>query len=106
MINRIKLFFDKNVFHRIITGILFIVPFILFILNGGYLFIFYFLLVLSILIEEFNAEAINKINSKSVLNLYIIGDFFCKNRFFFFSFFKTLNIFMDSDLKQGLGGYL
>lgn len=49
---------------------------------------------------------INKINSKSVLNLYIIGDFFCKNRFFFFSFFKTLNIFMDSDLKQGLGGYL
>jgi phosphatidate cytidylyltransferase len=64
MINRIKLFFDKNVFHRIITGILFIVPFILFILNGGYLFIFYFLLVLSILIEEFNAEAINKINSK------------------------------------------
>ena len=64
MINRIKLFFDKNVFHRIITGILFIVPFILFILNGSYLFIFYFLLVLSILIEEFNAEAINKINSK------------------------------------------
>lgn len=64
MINRIKLFFDKNVFHRIITGILFIVPFILFILNGSYLFIFYFLLVLSILIEEFNVEAINKINSK------------------------------------------
>ena len=72
MINRIKLFFDKNVIHRIITGVFFIVPFILFILNGSYLFIFYFLLVLSILIEEFNSVATNKISLKLRFLLILI----------------------------------
>ena len=64
MIDKIKLFFDKNVFLRIITGIFFIVPFICFIINGSYLFIFYFLLILSILIEELNSMAIQKISLK------------------------------------------
>tara|TARA_B110000037_G_scaffold161066_1_gene181931 strand:- start:2084 stop:2767 length:684 start_codon:yes stop_codon:yes gene_type:complete len=72
MINRIKLFFDKNVIHRIITGVFFIVPFILFILNGSYLFIFYFLLILSILIEEFNSVATNKISLKLRFLLILI----------------------------------
>ena len=72
MINRIKLFFDKNVIHRMITGIFFIVPFILFILNGSYLFIFYFLLILSILIEEFNSVATNKISLKLRFLLILI----------------------------------
>ena len=64
MIDKLKLFFDKNVFLRIITGIFFIVPFVFFIINGSYLFIFYFLLILSILIEELNNMAIHKISLK------------------------------------------
>ena len=64
MIDKFKLFFDKNVFLRIITGIFFIVPFVFFIINGSYLFIFYFLLILSILIEELNNMAIHKISLK------------------------------------------
>ena len=64
MIDKFKLFFDKNVFLRIITGIFFIVPFVFFIINGSYLFIFYFLLILSILIEELNNMAIQKISLK------------------------------------------
>ena len=64
MIDKFKLFFDKNVFLRIITGIFFIVPFVFFIINGSYLFIFYFLLILSILIEELNNMAMQKISLK------------------------------------------
>ena len=64
MIDKLKLFFDKNVFLRIITGILFIVPFVFFIINGSYFFIFYFLLILSILIEELNNMTIQKISLK------------------------------------------
>ena len=64
MIDKIKIFFDANIFYRIITGIFFIIPFILFILNGSYLFILYFLLILSILIEELNSASINKISLK------------------------------------------
>ena len=64
MINKIKFFFDKDVYLRIVTGIIFIFPFILLVINGGYLFIFYFLLILSILIHELNNVALNKISSK------------------------------------------
>jgi len=78
MINKIKLFFDKDVFLRIITGIIFVLPFILFIINGGYLFIFYFLLILSILIYELNNAALNKISFKLrfFLTLIIIFSIF------------------------------
>ena len=64
MIDKIIFFFDKDVFLRIITGIFFVVPFVLFILNGGYLFIFYFLLLLAIIIEELNSTAVKKISFK------------------------------------------
>ena len=93
MINRIKLFFDKNVIHRMITGIFFIVPFILFILNGSYLFIFYFLLILSILIEEFNSVAINKISLKLRFLLILILIF----SVFHFIFLRISN---DSSIVQ------
>ena len=78
MINKIKLFFDKDVFLRIVTGIIFIFPFILFIIKGGYLFIFYFLLILSILIHELNNVALNKISFKLrfFLTLIIIFSIF------------------------------
>ena len=78
MINKIKLFFDKDVFLRMVTGIIFIFPFILFIINGGYLFIFYFLLILSILINELNNVAHNKISFKLrfILTLILIFSIF------------------------------
>ena len=60
MIKNIKEFFDKNVFNRIFSGILFIVPFIFFIIKGDYYFIIYFLIILSILIDEFINVTINK----------------------------------------------
>ena len=64
MIYKLILFFDKNVFLRIITGIFFIIPFVFSIINGSFLFIFYFLLILSILIEELNSRAHQKISFK------------------------------------------
>ncbi len=78
MIDSFKNFFDKNIFIRIVTGIFFIVPFILFIINGSYLFIFYFLLVLSIMIQELNSVAYNKISFKLrflLINILIISIF-------------------------------
>ena len=62
MIKNLKEFFDKNVFNRIFSGILFVVPFIFFIIKGDYYFIIYFLIVLSILIDEFINETANKVN--------------------------------------------
>ena len=61
MIKNLKDFFDKNVFNRIFSGILFVIPFIFFIIKGDYYFIIYFLIILSILIEEFLNETANKI---------------------------------------------
>jgi len=78
MIDSFKNFFDKNIFIRIVTGIFFIVPFILFIINGSYLFIFYFLLELSIMIQELNSVAYNKISFKLrflLINILIISIF-------------------------------
>jgi len=62
MIKNLKEFFDKNVFNRLFSGILFVVPFIFFIIKGDYYFIIYFLIILSILIDEFINETANKIN--------------------------------------------
>ena len=62
MIKNLKDFFDKNVFNRIFSGILFVVPFIFFIIKGDYYFIIYFLIILSILIDEFINETANKVN--------------------------------------------
>ena len=68
MIKNLKDFFDKNVFNRVFSGILFVVPFVFFIMIGDYYFIIYFLIILSILIDEFINETANKINfTKRVL---------------------------------------
>tara|TARA_B110000444_G_scaffold209330_1_gene204113 strand:- start:576 stop:1259 length:684 start_codon:yes stop_codon:yes gene_type:complete len=93
MIDNLKLFFDKNIFLRIITGIFFIIPFILFTINGSYLFIFYFLLILSILIEELNSVAINKISHKLRFTLTFILIF----SIFHFIFLRISN---DSNIVQ------
>ena len=78
MIKNLKEFFDKNVFNRIFSGILFVVPFIFFIIKGDYYFIIYFLIILSILIDEFINETANKINLiKRILFIFflIVGIF-------------------------------
>jgi len=61
MINNLKNFFDKNVLNRIITGIFFVVPFVYSIIQGGYIFIIYFLLILVILIYELINSTVNKL---------------------------------------------
>ena len=68
MIKNLKEFFDRNIFNRIFSGILFVVPFVFFIIRGDYYFITYFLIILSILIDEFINETANKINfTKKIL---------------------------------------
>ena len=69
MIKNIKEFFDKNVFDRILFGILFIVPFVFFIIIGNYYFIIYFLIILSILIDELVNAAKHKISSIKIILL-------------------------------------
>ena len=61
MINNLKNFFDRNVLNRIITGIFFIIPFVYSIIQGGYIFIIYFLLILVILIYELINSTVNKL---------------------------------------------
>ena len=61
MINNLKNFFDRNVLNRIITGIFFVVPFVYSIIQGGYIFIIYFLLILVILIYELINSTVNKL---------------------------------------------
>ena len=69
MIKNLKEFFDKNVFDRILFGILFIVPFVFFIIIGNYYFIIYFLIILSILIDELVNAAKHKISSIKIILL-------------------------------------
>ena len=87
MTKRIKLFFDKNLFLRIITGVFFVSSFIFFIFNGSYLFISYFLLLLSILIHELNSASTNKISFKLRLTLSLILIFII----FYFIFLRISN---------------
>ena len=61
MINNLKNFFDRNVLNRIITGIFFVIPFVYSIIQGGYIFIIYFLLILVILIYELINSTVNKL---------------------------------------------
>ena len=76
MIKNLKEFFDKNVFNRIFSGILFIVPFIFFIIKGDYYFIIYFLIILSILLDEFINVTVDKV---SLIKMFLIEFFlaFC-----------------------------
>jgi phosphatidate cytidylyltransferase len=69
MIKNIKEFFDKNVFDRILFGILFIVPFVFFIIIGNYYFIIYFLIILSILIDELVNATKHKIGPIKIILL-------------------------------------
>ena len=91
MISNIKEFFDKNVFNRIISGILFIVPFIFFIIKGDYYFIIYFLIILSILIDEFINVTINKVTLVKRI---------------FFSFFLIISIFHFIFLRLSYDAYI
>ncbi|MDA9651521.1 phosphatidate cytidylyltransferase [Pelagibacteraceae bacterium] len=91
MIKNIKEFFDKNLFNRIFSGILFIVPFVFFIIKGDYYFIIYFLIILSILIDEF----INVVVDKVTLIKKI-----------FFSFFLIISIFHFIFLRLSYDEYI
>ncbi len=91
MIKNIKEFFDKNVFNRIYSGILFIVPFIFFIVKGDYYFIIYFLIILSILIDEFINVTINKVTLVKRI---------------FFSFFLIISIFHFIFLRLSYDEYI
>ena len=91
MIKNIKEFFDKNLFNRIFSGILFIVPFVFFIIKGDYYFIIYFLIILSILIDEFINVVIDKIT--------LIKKFF-------FSFFLIVSIFHFIFLRLSYDEYI
>ena len=91
MIKNIKEFFDKNVFNRIFSGILFIVPFIFFIIKGDYYFIIYFLIILSILIDEFINVTINKVTLVKRI---------------FFSFFLIISIFHFIFLRLSYDAYI
>ena len=69
MIRLMKIFFDRNLFLRIFSGILFVACFIIFIHYGGILFILFFLLLLSLMILEINISF--KISDKYYLNFII-----------------------------------
>ena len=78
MIKNIKVFFDKNLFNRIFSGILFIVPFIFFIIKGDYYFIIYFLIILSILLDEFINVTVDKVSliKRILFSLFLIISIF------------------------------
>jgi phosphatidate cytidylyltransferase len=91
MIKNIKEFFDKNLFNRIFSGILFIVPFVFLIIKGDYYFIIYFLIILSILIDEFINVVIDKITLIKKI---------------FFSFFLIISIFHFIFLRLSYDEYI
>ena len=72
MINNLKNFFDRNVLNRIITGIFFIIPFVYSIIQGGYIFIIYFLLILALLICELINSTVNKLGFVTIVMLQLI----------------------------------
>ena len=78
MINNLKNFFDKNLLNRIITGIFFVVPFVYSIIHGGYIFIIYFLLILTILFYELINSTLNKLKftTRFILLLIVIISIF------------------------------
>ena len=72
MINNLKNFFDRNILNRIITGIFFVIPFVYSIIQGGYIFIIYFLLILAILIYELINSTVNKLRFITIVILQLI----------------------------------
>ena len=78
MIKLIKNFFNQNVFERIISGIFFVIPFIYLIFKGGNCFVIFFILLLVIIIYEFNLSSKNKINfwlRLLIISMFIISFF-------------------------------
>ena len=92
MINNLKNFFDKNLLHRIITGIFFVVPFVYSIIHGGYIFIIYFLLILTILFYELINSTVNKLKftTRFILLLIVMISIF---------HFIFLRIASDTDIE-------
>ena len=62
MIELIKNFFNRNLYERILSGILFVIPFIYLIHMGGIFFVLFFILLLVIIIYEFNESSKNMIS--------------------------------------------
>tara|TARA_B100001057_G_scaffold297609_1_gene297874 strand:- start:1651 stop:2334 length:684 start_codon:yes stop_codon:yes gene_type:complete len=78
MIKLIRNFFNQNVYERIISGILFVIPFIYLIFKGGSYFVIFFILLLVIIIYEFNVSSKNKINfwlRLLIITMFIISFF-------------------------------
>ncbi len=78
MIKIIKNFFNKNVFYRIISGIFFVIPFVYSIISGGIFFVLFFILILIMIIYEFNESSRNKIQLSLrclIILLFIISFF-------------------------------
>ena len=84
MIKLIKNFFNQNVYERIISGIFFVIPFICLTFKGGVYFVIFFILLLVIVINEFNTSTKHKI--KLWLRVLIISMFITS--FFHFIFLR------------------
>ena len=84
MIELIKNFFNQNVYNRIFSGMVFVLPFIYLVLNGGIYFVLFFIFLLVIIINEFYKKTGNKI--KFTLRLFAILLFIIS--FFHFIFLR------------------
>ena len=70
MIESVKIFFNQNIYERVISGILFIIPFIFLLFEGGNYFVLFFTILLAVAIYEFNTASKNKI--KLPFRIFII----------------------------------
>jgi phosphatidate cytidylyltransferase len=95
MIELIKNFFNQNVYERIISGIFFVIPFIYLIFKGGSYFVLFFVLLLVIIIYEFNISTIKKISLpfRFLITLMFIISFF---------HFIFLRIIIDNSITEYL----
>ncbi len=84
MIELIKKFFNQNIYERVTSGLIFVIPFIFFIFEGGNYFVLFFVLLLVITIYEFIIATKNKV--KLIFRLIIIVLFITS--FFHFIFLR------------------
>jgi len=78
MIKIIKNFFNWNIYKRIISGILFVTPFLFSIFKGGVFFVLFFIFLLVMVVYEFNISSKNKIGLpiRFIVVLFFIVSFF------------------------------
>jgi phosphatidate cytidylyltransferase len=78
MIEIVKNFFNQNVYERIISGIIFVIPFTYLIFKGGNYFVLFFVILLVIIIYEFNTSTSKKISLflRVLITLIFIVSFF------------------------------